>query len=327
MLRYAVTRLLSVVPTLMLVITIAFFLVRLAPGGPFDQEQALAPEIRAHLEAAYGLDQPMLVQYGRYLRGLLHGDFGPSFKYRDFTVTELIGRGLPVSLAIGLPALLFAFLAGVSAGCAAALRRGHWLDPVIMGVAVVGMILPVLVIAPLLQLLFGIELGWLPVSGWQKGTLTDLVLPVLTLALPLTAYIARLTRGSMLEVLASQFIRTAQAKGLPWSRIVMRHALPPALLPVVSYLGPASAMVLTGSLVVEKLFGLPGSGRYLVEGALNRDYTLVLGMTVVVATLTLGLNLVADLVYAWLDPRVRLGGLAATMSLAARGRSGGGESR
>jgi oligopeptide transport system permease protein len=306
MLRYAATRLLGMVPTLFLVITIAFFVVRLAPGGPFDQEQTLAPQIRANLEAAYGLDQPMLVQYGRYLRGLLHGDFGPSFKYRDFTVTELIGRGLPVSLTIGFLALLLAIVAGIAAGSFAALRRGRWADPIVMGAAVVGLILPTLVIAPLLQLVFGIELGWLPVSGWQRGLGKDLVLPVVTLALPLTAYIARLMRGSMLEVLASQYIRTARAKGLPWARIVLRHALPPALLPVVSYLGPAAAMVLTGSLVVEKLFGLPGSGRYLIEGALNRDYTLVLGMTVVVATLTLSLNLIADLVYAWLDPRVRL---------------------
>ena len=306
MLRYAATRLLGIVPTLFLVITVAFFVVRLTPGGPFDQEQTLPPAIRANLDAAYGLDQPMLVQYGRYMGGLLHGDFGPSFKYRDFTVTELIRRGLPVSLTIGFLALLLAISGGIAAGCVAALRRKPWVEPLVMGVAVIGMIVPVFVIAPALQLLFGIELGWLPVSGWRAGAAGDLVLPVLTLALPLMAYIARLTRGSLLEVLASNFIRTARAKGLPWRRVILRHALPPALLPVVSYLGPASAMVLTGSLVVENIFGLPGSGRYLVEGALNRDYTLVLGMTVVVAALTLTLNLVADLIYAWLDPRVRL---------------------
>ena len=306
MLRYAATRLLGIVPTLFLVITVAFFVVRLTPGGPFDQEQTLPPAIRANLDAAYGLDQPMLVQYGRYMGGLLHGDFGPSFKYRDFTVTELIRRGLPVSLTIGFLALLLAISGGIAAGCVAALRRKPWVEPLVMGVAVIGMIVPVFVIAPALQLLFGIELGWLPVSGWRAGAAGDLVLPVLTLALPLMAYIARLTRGSLLEVLASNFIRTARAKGLPWRRVILRHALPPALLPVVRYLGPASAMVLTGSLVVEKIFGLPGSGRYLVEGALNRDYTLVLGMTVVVAALTLTLNLVADLIYAWLDPRVRL---------------------
>lgn len=306
MLRYAVSRLLGIVPTLFLVITVAFFVVRLAPGGPFDQEATLAPEIRANLEAAYGLDQPAWVQYGRYLKALVRGEFGPSFKYRDFTVTELIRRGLPVSLTLGFVALILAFGCGVSAGCAAALNRGRWLDPVIMGGAVVGVIVPVLVTAPLLQLVVGIEFRWLPVSGWRPGVVSDLVLPVITLALPLTAYIARLTRGSMLEVLSSNFIRTAYAKGLPTRRIILRHALPPALLPVVSYLGPASAMLLTGSLVVEKLFGLPGSGRYLIEGALNRDYTLVLGMTVVVAALTLALNLLADLIYAWLDPRVRL---------------------
>jgi oligopeptide transport system permease protein len=305
MLRYAASRLLGIVPTLFLVITFAFFVVRLAPGGPFDQQMTLSPEIRANLEAAYGLDAPMWTQYGRYLKGLLHGDFGPSFRYRDFTVTELIRRGLPVSLTIGFLALVLAVTGGIAAGCVAALHRDRWIDPFVMGVAVIGMILPLLVVAPLLQLIFGIVLGWLPVSGWRAGALDDVVLPAVTLALPLLAYIARLMRGSMLEVLASNFIRTARAKGLPWRRVILRHALPPALLPVVSYLGPASAMVLTGSLVVESLFGLPGSGRYLIEGALNRDYTLVLGMTVVVATLTLGLNLLADLIYAWLDPRVR----------------------
>ena len=305
MLRYAASRLLGIVPTLFLVITVAFFVVRLAPGGPFDQEVTLAPEIRANLEAAYGLDQPMWVQYGRYLGGLVRGDFGPSFKYRDFSVTELIWQGLPVSLTLGALALLLAIVGGVAAGCVAALGRGRWVDPLVMSVAVVGMIVPVLVIAPLMQLIFGIGLKWLPVSGWRAGRIADLILPVVTLALPLMAYIARLTRGSMLEVLASPYILTAEAKGLSRRRIVLRHALPAALLPVVSYLGPAAAIVLTGSLVVEKLFGLPGSGRYLIEGALNRDYTLVLGMTVVVATLTLTLNLVADLLHAWLDPRVR----------------------
>ena len=305
MLRYAASRLLGIVPTLFLVITLAFFVVRLAPGGPFDQEATLAPEIRANLEAAYGLDQPMWVQYGRYLHGLMHGDFGPSFKYRDLSVTELIRQGLPVSLTLGSLALLLATVGGVAAGCMAALGRGRWLDPLVMSVAVVGMIVPVLVVAPLMQLIFGIWLQWLPVSGWRAGRVADLVLPVVTLALPLMAYIARLTRGSMLEVLTAPYILTAEAKGLPRRRIVLRHALPAALLPVVSYLGPAAAMVLTGSLVVEKLFGLPGSGRYLIEGALNRDYTLVLGMTVVVATLTLAFNLIADLIHAWLDPRVR----------------------
>ena len=305
MFRYAASRLLGLVSTFFLVVTFAFFLVRLAPGGPFDQETTASPEIRANLEAAYGLDQPMWVQYGRYLQGLLHGNFGPSFRYRDFTVTDLIRRGLPVSLTVGFLALGLATVGGIAAGCVAALHRGRWIDPLVMGAAVVGMILPLLVIAPLLQLIFGIGLGWLPVSGWRRGAIADVVLPVVTLALPLMAYIARLTRGSMLEVLASNFIRTAQAKGLPWRRIVRRHALPAALLPVVSYLGPATAMVLTGSLVIEKQFGLPGSGRYLIEGALNRDYTLVLGMTVVVAALTLTLNLLADVIHAWLDPRVR----------------------
>jgi len=310
MLKLLLRRLVGAVPTLFVIITATFFLIRLAPGGPFDQEQRLPPEIQANLEAAYGLDQPILVQYGRYLAGLLRGDFGPSYKYRDFTVTELIAGGLPISVSLGVAAVLCAVLIGVPLGSLAALRRNQWPDRVLMIVAVLGIAVPGFVIAPLLALVFGIYLKWLPVAGWEHGTLVDAVLPVTALALPVIAFVARLMRGSLLEVLGSNFIRSARARGLSQRRVVLHHALRPALLPVVSYLGPATAAVLTGSLVVETIFGIPGMGRYLVQGAINRDYTLVMGMVIVFAALTLLLNLVVDLLYGWLDPRVRDHGTA-----------------
>jgi oligopeptide transport system permease protein len=305
MLSYTLRRLLGAIPTLFVVVTLTFFLMRLAPGGPFDQEQTLTPEIQANLEAAYGLDQPVWVQYGRYLRGLVRGDFGPSYKYRDFTVTELIRQGLPISLTLGLSALLVAIAIGVPLGILAALRQNAPSDAFIRAIAVIGIALPGFVVAPLLALIFGIRLGWLPVAGWEPGSLRTLVLPVVALALPLSAYLVRLTRASLLEVLTSGFVRAARARGLPERTVIARHALKAALTPVVSYLGPAAVAVLTGSLVIETIFGIPGMGRYLVQGALNRDYTLVMGMVVVYATLTLLFNLAVDLVYGWLDPRVR----------------------
>jgi len=302
---FVMRRLLGAIPTLALVVALSFMLTRLAPGGPFDEEQALPPEIRANLEAAYGLDQPMHVQFGRYVRGLLHGDFGPSFKFRDFTVGELIAGGLPVSLALGAAAMLLALALGLPAGTLAALSRGRALDRTVMAFAVAGISIPVFVVAPLLALVFGIWLRWLPVAGWEAGRPADMVLPVVALALPLVAFIARLMRGSLLEVLRAPWMRAARARGLPERTVILRHALPAALLPVVSYAGPAAAAVLAGSLVVETLFGLPGMGRHLVQGALNRDYTLVMGMVIVYAALMIALNLVADLLYAWLDPRIR----------------------
>ncbi len=305
MMRYALRRIAGVFPTLFIIITLSFFVIRLAPGGPFDEEQALPPEIKANLEAAYGLDKPLGEQYLRYLSGLSRGDFGPSFKFKDFSVTELIAQGLPISLLLGLSAVLLALLVGIPLGTLAALRQNSPTDYGIMSVAVLGIALPSFVTGPLFALVFGLYLRWLPVAGWETGQLRYLVLPVITLALPVIAYIARLTRGSLLEVLRTNFVRTARAKGLPESQVILKHALRPALLPVVSYLGPATAFVITGSLVVETVFGLPGSGRYLVQGAINRDYTLVMGMIVVYGALTLTLNLIADLLYGWLDPRVR----------------------
>ncbi len=306
MIRYFLVRLGGAIPTLLAIVTISFFLIRIAPGGPFDQEQPLPADVMAHLNATYGLDQPLWVQYGRYLGGLLHGDFGPSFRYRDFTVTELIGQGLPISLTLGALALGIAVGLGVAIGAAAALERGRFADHATMALAVLGIGVPSFVLLPALGLLFGIYLHWLPVAGWDRGSVADLVLPVAVLSLPPLATIARLTRGSLIEVMQSPFIRAAFAKGLPLRTVVLRHALRPALIPVASYLAPAAAMVLSGSLVVETIAGLPGIGRYLVQGALNRDYTLVLGMVIVYSTMLIAMGLLVDLLIAALDPRVRL---------------------
>lgn len=305
MFAYALRRVLALLPTLLVIVTLSFFVIRLAPGGPFDEEQTLPPEIKANLEAAYGLDRPLIVQYARYLGRLVRGDFGPSLRFRDFGVTELIQQGLPISLTLGVAAIALALLAGIPLGTLAALRRNTALEHGIMGIAVLGIALPAFVLGPLFALLFGLHLHWLPVAGWEAGEPRYLVLPVVTLALPVIAYVARLTRGSLLEVLRSDFVRTARAKGLGEAAVIWRHALRPALLPVVSYLGPATAFVVTGSLVVETVFALPGTGRYLVQGAINRDYALVMGMIVVYGSLTLLCNLIADLLYGWFDPRVR----------------------
>ena len=307
MLRYFMTRLAGAVPTLFIIVTLAFFLVHAAPGGPFDQEQTLPPEIMANLESAYGLDQPILTQYGRYLRAVLHGDFGPSFKYKDFSVTELIGQGFPVTLELGAAAMALALILGVPIGTFAALHRNRAADYATMSLAVVGIAIPSFVVLPFLGLLFGIYLHWLPVAGWEPGSIRHLVLPVVALALPPLSVIARLVRGSMLEVLRSQFIRTAFAKGLPLRTVILRHALRPALLPVASYLAPAVASIMTGSLVVESIAGLPGIGRYMVQGALNRDYTLVMGMVIIYSALLIAMGLAVDMLYAWLDPRIRFG--------------------
>jgi oligopeptide transport system permease protein len=305
MLRYFLKRLGGAVPTLFIIVTLSFLLVRIAPGGPFDEEKTLPPEIMANLESAYGLDQPLWVQYTRYLHSLLHGDFGPSFRYKDFTVTELIGQGLPVTAEIGVAALFLALTLGVLIGVFAALRQNLAADYTVMAVVLAGIAVPSFVVLPLLGLLFGIYVHWLPVAGWEPGSIRHLILPVIALTLPPLAYVARLTRASFLEVLQRPFIRTAFAKGLPLRTVIVRHALRPALIPVAGYLAPAVASIMTGSLVVESIAGLPGVGRYLVQGAINRDYTLVLGMVILYSVILIGMGLVVDLLYAWLDPRVR----------------------
>jgi oligopeptide transport system permease protein len=305
MLRYFIKRLGGAIPTLFIIVTLSFLLIRIAPGGPFDQEKSLPPEILANLRSAYGLDQPLWQQYTHYLRSLSHGDFGPSFRYKDFTVTELIGQGLPVTAEIGIAALILALTLGILAGTLAALRHDRPADYTVMALAVAGIAVPSFVVLPLLGLLLGIYLRWLPVAGWEPGSIRHLILPIVALTLPPLAYVARLTRASLLDVLQRPFIRTAFSMGLPLHTVILRHALRPALVPVAGYLAPAVASIMTGSLVVESIAGLPGVGRYLVQGALNRDYTLVLGMVILYSVVLIGMGLLVDLLYAWLDPRVR----------------------
>ncbi|HRJ54207.1 MAG TPA: oligopeptide ABC transporter permease OppB [Candidatus Thiothrix moscowensis] len=304
MFRYILKRSLGALPTLLVIMTLAFFLIRLAPGGPFDSERPVLPEIAANLERAYHLDQPLPVQYGYYLLNILQGDFGPSFKYKDHTVSELIAEGFPVSLQLGLSAMLLALLVGIPAGMLAALRQNQPLDHAVMALAMTGITIPNFVMAPLLALVFGVFLHWLPVAGWDGGW-KSAVLPVVALALPQIAYAARMMRASMLETLGSPHIRTAFAKGLPLRLVLWRHVLKGALLPLVSWLGPATAAIITGSVVIEQIFSIPGIGRHFVQGALNRDYTLVMGVVVFYGGLIIVMNLLVDVVYGLLDPRVR----------------------
>lgn len=305
MLRYALLRLLGAIPTLLLVIVLAFLMVHAAPGGPFDDERVLPPEAEANIAKYYHLDESLPRQFQRYISGLLRGDLGPSYVYLDLTVSELIGSAFPLSLRLGAMAMLLALLLGVGAGTLAALRQNSLLDRVLMAFAMTGISIPVFVIAPVLVLLLAVHLHWLP-AGWSGSSGgSRYVLPVIALALPQIAYIARLTRASMIDVLASDFVRTARAQGLGTGNIVRLHALKPAMLPVLSYMGPAIAAILTGSVVVEEIFGIPGLGQHFVRGALNRDYTLVLGIVVYYATLVILLNLIVDLLYGVIDPRIR----------------------
>ncbi len=306
MLRFCLRRLLAAVPTLLVILTLAFFLLHLAPGGPFDSERRMLPEIQRSIEATYHLDEPVWRQYLRYLAQLLHGDLGPSFQYRGTSVNEIIAQGLPVDATIGLAAILLALLLGGTLGMAAAWHRGSPTDRWLIAFAIVGISLPSFVVAPLLVLLFAVTLHWLPAGDWVRGSVSHMLLPVLALALPYTAYIARLMRASTIEVLDSAYMRTARAKGLPLSWLLWRHALRPALTPIVSFLGPAIVGLITGSIVVETVFGLPGIGRYFVTAALDRDYTMVMGITVLYGVLIILFNLLSDLCYAWIDPRVRL---------------------
>ena len=306
MLRFLVRRLVVAIPTLFVVITVAFFMMRAAPGSPFDSDRRLPPEIKLNVEKKFGMNRPLGVQYVDYLSGVLHGDFGPSLKYQDKTVFDVLRENYPVSLRLGLTAIVIATFTGVSLGVLAALRQNQAADYLTVGVAIVGVTIPSFVTAPLLQLLFGSKLGILPIAGWDKGALPNMILPVAVLALPQIAIISRLTRAGMIEALQSNWVRTARAKGLPEHQIVTRHALRAAVLPLISYLGPACAGLLTGSLVVERIFNLPGLGKFFVISALQRDYTVVMGMVIVYAVLILVLNLLADLLQASLDPRVRL---------------------
>jgi oligopeptide transport system permease protein len=305
-LRFILRRLGVAIPTLLVIVTLAFGLLHATPGGPFDSARHMPAAILKSIEAQYRLDEPLWRQYLRYLGSLLQGDLGPSFQYRNTSVNELVRVGFPVDVIIGGLALFAALLVGGLLGLNAAVRRDTAWDYLPMFAASLGLAVPVFVVAPLLILVFAVQLHWLPSGDWRGGELRYLVLPVTALALPFTAYIARMTRGAAIEVLTSPYIRTARAKGLPPGTILLRHALRPVLMPLVSFLGPAFAGVLTGSIIVESVFGLPGIGRYFIVGAINRDYTLVVGITVLYGALIIAFNLLADLCYAWLDPRVRL---------------------
>jgi oligopeptide transport system permease protein len=303
-LPFVFRRLLTAIPTLFLIVTISFFLIRLAPGGPFDLERPLEAKVMENLNRIYKLDRPLFEQYLLYLGAIARFDFGPSFIMRDFTVAELFRNGLPVSMRIGALALSVAVLVGGTVGAIAAFRQTSAIDYLVTGLGTFGLTIPTFVVAPVLQIVFGLMLAWLPVAGWAGGAPRNLILPVITLALPQIAVVARMTRAAMIENLRSNHIRTLRSLGLPTS-VIIRHALRGAALPVVSYLGPAAAALLTGSVVVETIFSLPGIGRYFVEAALNRDYTLVMGTVVVVAVFVLVFNLAVDILYAVIDPRVR----------------------
>jgi len=303
MLSYVLRRLLSAIPTLFIIVTAAFFMMRVAPGGPFDQERTLEATVMANLNATFGLDKPLWQQYMIYLGNLFKGDMGPSFIYRDIRVHEILGEGLPVSMQLGGTALLLAVIVGSFLGTIAALRQNSATDFGVIAIATFGITVPNFVVAPVLSLVFAVTLSWLPAQGW--GDWNQMILPVIALALPQIAIVTRLIRGSMIEALRSDHVRTARAFGLPNRMVVVKHALRAAILPVVSYLGPAAAALLTGSIVVEQVFNLPGIGRYFVVGALNRDYTLVMGTVVIVACFVVIFNLIVDVLYAVLDPRVR----------------------
>ncbi|WP_437737691.1 ABC transporter permease [Sorangium sp. So ce1335] len=302
---YAIKRLLSIIPTLFLVATLVFVLVRIVPGGPFDQERAVPVEVQRQLDAKYHLNDPVLKQYGDWLLALVtKGDLGPTFKYPNRTVNEIIALSLPVSMQLGFWAMLFALAMGIPLGIIGAIRQNTWKDTAAMAVAMIGLSVPRYVLAPLLMLVFSLKLYWFPVARWE--TWRHMVLPIICAGLPVAAYIARLTRGGMLEVIRSDFIRTARAKGLSERKVVLKHALRGGLLPVVSFLGPGFSGLLVGSLVVEKIFNIPGMGRYFVEAATNRDYNLVMGVMLVYGFLLMLFNALVDVAYAFIDPRVEL---------------------
>jgi oligopeptide transport system permease protein len=303
MLAFSIRRIFGAIPTLFALITISFFVMRVAPGGPFSGNRKITEAVLANLNRAYHLDEPIWMQFGRYLWGLARFDFGPSMKYRDYSVTELIVQGLPVSIEVGLWAMLLATIAGIVLGIVGALRRNGMTDLSAGVVAMVGLAVPNFVIGPLLQILFGLELRWLPIAGWD-GSINAKILPILVLALPNIAYISRLTRASMIESLRTNYVRTARAKGIGARRVIWKHALTGAMLPVIAYLGPATAITVTGSVIVEQIFGIPGIGRYFVEGAANRDYPLVMGVTIIYGGIVILANIITDVARGIIDPKV-----------------------
>ncbi|MGU3233268.1 oligopeptide ABC transporter permease OppB [Vibrio cholerae] len=305
MLKFIAKRIFEAIPTMLVLITISFFLMRYAPGNPFSSERPLPPEVMANINAKYGLDKPVSEQYLTYLTNIFQGDFGPSFKYKDYTVNELIASALPVSVKIGLAAFVFTVIMGVTVGTIAALKQNTWIDYTIMSTAMLGVVMPSFVLAPVLIYIFAIQFSLFPAGGWQDGGFEYMALPVLGMSLLYVATFARITRGSMIETLNSNFIRTARAKGLSYGYIVVKHALKPALLPVVSYMGPAFVGIITGSVVIETIFGLPGIGKLFVNAAFNRDYSLVMGVTILIGFLFILFNAIVDILLAYIDPKIR----------------------
>ncbi|HAS4352269.1 oligopeptide ABC transporter permease OppB [Vibrio cholerae] len=305
MLKFIAKRIFEAIPTMLVLITISFFLMRYAPGNPFSSERPLPPEVMANINAKYGLDKPVSEQYLTYLTNIVQGDFGPSFKYKDYTVNELIASALPVSVKIGLAAFVFTVIMGVTVGTIAALKQNTWIDYTIMSTAMLGVVMPSFVLAPVLIYIFAIQFSLFPAGGWQDGGFEYMALSVLGMSLLYVATFARITRGSMIETLNSNFIRTARAKGLSYGYIVVKHALKPALLPVVSYMGPAFVGIITGSVVIETIFGLPGIGKLFVNAAFNRDYSLVMGVTILIGFLFILFNAIVDILLAYIDPKIR----------------------
>jgi len=304
--RFIVRRFLSVIPTLFIIVTLSFFLIRLAPGGPFSGEKKLPPEIMANIMRKYHMDEPLLNQYFRYIGNVLQFDLGPSYRYKDQTVNDLIGSAFPVSIMLGTLSLGIALLLGTAVGIVSALKQNKWQDYAAMSVAVLGISVPLFVIGPILMLVFALKLKWLPTSGWlssRAGWLT-VIMPAITLMMPYFAYIARLSRGSIIEVLRSDYVRTARAKGLKESIVIRKHVLKGAMLPIVTYLGPAFSGIITGSVVVEQIFVVPGIGRIFVQSALNRDYTVIMGDVIVYSIILIAANFVVDILYGLLDPRI-----------------------
>ena len=306
MIRFIIRRLISLIPTLFLIVTFSFFIMKVAPGAPFSAERNPPPEVLANINKVYHLDEPLPKQYVRYLGNMLRGDLGPSFRYKDYTVNDLIGNTMPNSLILGITALCSALVFGLLVGLVSAVKRNSIADYASMSIAVIGISVPLFVVGPLLMLLFAVKLKWLPTSGWITGRqgLKTLIMPALALSLPYFAYIARLSRASVLEVLRSDYIRTAYAKGLSYPVVLFKHALKGAMLPVISYLGPAFAGIITGSVVIEKIFLVPGLGTFFVQSALNRDYTLIMGTVVMYSIILILMNFVVDILYAVIDPRI-----------------------
>ena len=304
--RFLLRRFMSIIPTMFIIVTLSFFVMRAAPGGPFSREREIPVNILQNILKKYNMDEPLPKQYLRFLGDVLHGDLGPSFKIKDFSVNELIAQSLPNSLILGLTALGFAFFAGISVGTISALKQNSAIDYGAMSLAVTGISVPLFVAGPIFMLIFAIWLKILPTSGWINGQngIATLVLPALTLSMPYFAYIARLSRASIIETLRSDYVRTAKAKGLSMPVIVFKHVLKGGLLPVVSYLGPACAGIVTGSVVVESIFAVPGLGIYFVRSAINRDYTLIMGTVIVYSTILILMNFVVDIIYGLLDPRI-----------------------